>query len=204
MILNLINNPILFAAYIVSFVVCLSMHEFAHAWAATALGDPTPKEMGRLSLNPIKHIDPIGTIFFFIVGFGWGNPVVFNPQNFKNEKLDAVLVALAGPLANLIIAIVLGLIFRMLPVGSPFAEFLLLVIAINIIWMVFNLIPIPPLDGSHILNLFLPPNVYYTLQQIGLPILLILLLFSPYIRNIISAVLGFFLKMLTGQNINLF
>lgn len=199
MILNLINNPLIFLAYLVSFFVSLTLHEAAHAWAAYKLGDNTAKEMGRLSLNPLKHIDPWGAIFFFIAGFGWGNPVQFNPARLKNPKRDSILVALAGPAANLILAIFFSLIYRLFPASDAIGQFLTLLVSINIIWMIFNLLPIPPLDGSHILAVFLPQRAYFVLQQIGLPLLLILLFFSPYIHNIISYLLTFILKILIGN-----
>lgn len=199
MILNLINNPLIFLAYLVSFFVSLTLHEAAHAWAAYKLGDNTAKEMGRLSLNPLKHIDPWGAIFFFIAGFGWGNPVQFNPARLKNPKRDSILVALAGPAANLILAIFFSLIYRLFPASDAIGQFLTLLVSINIIWMIFNLLPIPPLDGSHILAVFLPQRAYFVLQQIGLPLLLILLFFSPYIHNIISYLLAFILKILIGN-----
>jgi Zn-dependent protease len=203
MILNLINNPFVFLAYFVSFFISLTLHEASHAWAAYKLGDNTAKEMGRLSLNPLKHIDPWGAIFFFIAGFGWGNPVQFNPERLKNPKVDSVLVALAGPAANLILAIFFSLIYRLFPLGDTASQFIILLISINIIWMIFNLLPIPPLDGSHILAVFLPPKAYYVLQQIGLPLLLILLFFSPYIHTVISFILSFFMKILIGTVVNI-
>ncbi len=198
MILNLINNPLIFLAYFVSFFISLTLHEAAHAWTAYKLGDTTAKEMGRLTLNPFKHIDPWGAIFFFIAGFGWGNPVQFNPEKLKNPKKDSILVALSGPAANLILAVFFSLIYRFLPLSDAASQFILLLVSINIIWMIFNLLPIPPLDGSHILAVFLPPRAYFVLQQIGLPLLLVLLFFSPYVHNIISYLLAFILKILTG------
>lgn len=199
LILQLIQNPVVFLSFVIAFLLSLSLHEAAHAFVANRLGDPTAKLMGRLSLNPLKHLDLFGTIFLFIVGFGWGSPVPINPSNFKNEKLDSLKVALAGPTTNLLLALAFGLIFRLDPSNVILSQILITIISLNIIWMIFNLLPIPPLDGSHILAIFIPKNAYALLQTIGFPLLVVLLFFSPLINNLISWSLNFFFHLFTGQ-----
>ena len=160
----------------------LPLHEFAHGWIAYKLGDNTAKYSGRLTLNPLVHIDPLGALLILLVGFGWANPVPINPRNFKNPKAGMALTALAGPLSNIIAAfigmllngIILGLMVRfMSPINmgliTGINTFFSYYIIINIGLAVFNLIPIPPLDGSKILGAFLSDNViesYYKYQNI--------------------------------------
>ncbi|MFA5051013.1 MAG: site-2 protease family protein [Patescibacteria group bacterium] len=144
------------------------IHEYMHAWTADRLGDPTAKLMGRLTLNPLKHIDSFGTIILplflvilkspFVVG--WAKPVPINPFNFRDQKWGTLKVAAAGPLANFMVALIFGLIIRVLP-PSSFTNFLSIIVSVNILLFVFNLIPIPPLDGSRILFAFLPPRFQY-------------------------------------------
>ena len=147
----------------------LSIHEFAHAWMANKLGDPTAKNEGRLTLNPIKHIDPIGLIAFFILKFGWAKPVPVNPYNFKNLDRDDMLVSAAGPASNFIIALIVGLAIRIwLMAGNiaPAAFYMLrLALFMNLALAIFNLIPVFPLDGSHILRSLLPTEKKITFDQ---------------------------------------
>jgi len=143
-------------------LIGLTFHEFAHGKVAMALGDPTPRITGRDTLNPIKHIDPVGFILLMVAGFGWAKPVLINPQYFKKPRRDEVLVALAGPAANFIIVLVSLLLLRILIFSSAdsapayyLAVFLKYLFIINLSLMLFNLLPFPPLDGSRvILNLF--------------------------------------------------
>lgn len=150
-------------------LIAITFHEYAHAFAADKLGDDTPRMEGRLSLNPLKHLDPIGSVMLLFAGFGWGKPVHVNPRNYNREmsmeKADAI-VAIAGPLMNLFLAIVLTLIYCAIEkffiitstVGSILMYMLLYAISINIGLGVFNLIPLPPLDGSKVIKPFLPYN----------------------------------------------
>lgn len=199
LILQLIQNPIYFLSFVLAFLISLSCHEAAHAYVANRLGDPTAKLMGRLTLNPFKHLDPWGTIFLFIVGFGWGIPVPINPRNFKNEKLDSLKVSLAGPATNLLLAFLFGLIYRLFPLGDVVGQIVIVMVSLNIIWMIFNLLPIPPLDGSHILRVFTPEKFYEILERIGFPLLIVLLFFSPFINNLIFAGLSLFFQLFTGH-----
>lgn len=144
------------------------IHEYMHGWAAFRLGDSTAKDEGRLTLNPIPHIDPIGSIFLPLIlvvsgasfVFGWAKPVPYNPYNLRDQKYGGAKVAIAGPLANLAVALSFGLLLRFMPFISP--EMIMLfqiIIFINILLMVFNLVPIPPLDGSKVIMPFLPVSV---------------------------------------------
>lgn len=147
----LFTNPLLFLIVAAVLIATITIHEFAHAWAANRLGDPTAKHMGRLTLNPLAHLDPLGTLLIFVAGFGWGKPVLFNPHNLDNPRRDSALVALAGPVSNVLMAILIAILLRVVPHTSvgDFVGFLL--VQINISLALFNLIPIHPLDGGKIL-----------------------------------------------------
>ncbi len=156
-------------------LLAISIHEMAHGFGAYLLGDKTAKYMGRLSLNPLRHLDPIGSLCLLLFGFGWAKPVMVNPGYFKKPKRDMALTALAGPLSNFIVAYLAMLIFKILSVagllvyGSFWAElivqFLSTLIVLNIGLGVFNLIPIPPLDGSKIFLPLLPSRLYYDIMR---------------------------------------
>jgi len=174
-------------------LIGLTVHEYCHAMAAYKLGDTTARDQGRLTFNPIKHIDPIGFLFIIFAGFGWAKPVQFNPENLRNLRRDKAIIAVAGPLSNLILALLfIGLIriwFNMLESAAEgsgqTAAFLTspnFLIALNVILraaminiglFVFNLLPIPPLDGSHIVfsGLNLPMELQYRIMKIGMPVL---------------------------------
>ena len=180
MLFNLIKNDtgnwMDIIAYIVSALVVvflvLPVHEAAHAWAASKMGDKTAKNQGRLTLNPFAHIDYIGAILLVVVGFGWAKPVSINPRNFKNPKAGMALSALAGPASNILVALILAFplqaYIKFAP-GSNSIHFLALLaqflFLINIRLAVFNLIPIPPLDGSKILGALLPSKYYFKMMQ---------------------------------------
>ncbi len=156
------------------FLFAISFHEFSHAGAAYLLGDDTAKHMGRLTLNPIKHIDPIGAIALFIIGLGWAKPVPINPLRFKNPRRDDVIVSLAGPGSNLVLALAfIALIWIVVLIAfksTPFLEivfrFLLVGASINMLLCFFNLLPVPPLDGSHVLMGILPESVSEALRPL--------------------------------------
>lgn len=141
-------------------ILGLTVHEFCHALVAHMCGDSTSKEQGRVSLNPLKHIDPLGFLLLIFAGFGWAKPVQFNEQNLRNPKIDVIKIALAGPLSNAVIAMVLSIIFSLLtssafvpstPTIEIISEVFIYAIYINWGLFIFNLIPLPPLDGSHLL-----------------------------------------------------
>ena len=155
----------------------LTIHEFSHGWVAWRLGDPTAKMMGRLTLNPLKHLDPIGTIALFLFRFGWAKPVPIDPRNFRHPTRDMAISGLAGPAANLLTAAVSGLILRILiqfhVVGFAM-ELTKYFVLFNLILCFFNLIPIPPLDGSRLLYHLLPRNLaagYARIERYGFIIL---------------------------------
>ncbi|MDT3700428.1 MAG: site-2 protease family protein [Thermincola sp.] len=163
-------------------LVGLTLHEFAHGYAAYRLGDPTAKNLGRLSFNPIKHLDPLGALFLLIFHFGWAKPVPVNPLYFRGDRQKGMMwVSLAGPVTNLVIAFVTALIWKIIePSEYIIVGILFYLFTINIILAVFNLIPVPPLDGSKILAGILPSkymHVIFNLEKYGY-IILILLMFT--------------------------
>ena len=148
----LFESPLLFLMVAVAILLALSIHEYFHAWMAYYLGDPTAKHAGRLTINPIAHLDPIGTLLLFFIGIGWGKPVPINPLNFKDRKKGDLLVGLAGPGSNFLMALVVGLVLRFIIISnSGLLFFLAFFIWINLVLGLINLMPVPPLDGSHIL-----------------------------------------------------
>jgi Zn-dependent protease len=167
----------------------LTIHEFSHALVSSMLGDPLPKEKGRLSLNPFDHLDPAGILMLILVGFGWAKPVHVDPRYYKNPRLGMSLVAVAGPVSNLILAFILCFFLALLslvPISSNLVmiiyQLLFYGISINIGLAIFNLIPVPPLDGSKVLFSFLPPKAYNKFLQVeryGIIILICLLLGIP-------------------------
>lgn len=163
----------------IAFVLAVSFHEANHAFAATVLGDDTPRRHGRLTLNPLRHVDPMGILFFALAGIGWGSTPV-NPMNLRpNPRTGHAVVALAGPLANLLLAFVFSIPLRAdIPMDPLLRQFLYVGAALNLLLFVFNLIPIPPLDGFAILLGVLPREMAWSLrglERYGLGILLALL-----------------------------
>jgi Zn-dependent protease len=184
------------------------VHEVAHGYVALLNGDPTARLMGRITLNPIPHIDPIGTIILPLlllltntgIIFGWARPVPVNPYNYRNHRWGEVTVSAAGPVSNLALAVGFAFLYK-LGVGGPGLMTLAkLGVVINIFLALFNLIPIPPLDGSHLLNAFLPPRlarIYQQLEPVGFILILVLfysglmgVILMPLYRQIASFLLG--------------
>ncbi len=147
--------------------IAFPVHEFAHAATAVALGDNTPRWQGRYTLNPLAHLDPMGAILVLLAGFGWARPVQWNPSNINiDRRVGAILVAIAGPLSNLLLAVIGVLLLRFDP-PSFLYTFLSFFITINVALFVFNLIPVPPLDGSHVLFALLPGDTYQLRAQLS-------------------------------------
>lgn len=143
---------------IIALAVCITVHEAAHAWVAFKLGDPTAKMAGRVSLNPMRHLDILGTIMIFIAHFGWGKPVPFNYQNLAHPRRDAALISIAGPMTNLITALLIAILFKYMPMPMVLFEIFRAIYSLSIILFLFNLIPIAPLDGSKLLGLVIPAS----------------------------------------------
>lgn len=186
-----------------SILVAATVHEYAHAYAAFRLGDATAKAEGRLTLNPLKHIDPLGAIFMVLFRFGWSKPVPINEYNFKKRELYTAIVALAGPLSNLLLAFLTGLLFRVLPsdTNSLIVFFLYSFATINIALAVFNLLPIPPLDGHKIVRAILPSSLRYYWEKLErysiFLILLLILPFSPLSQVVFSFISDTLTSLLT-------
>lgn len=165
-------------------LIALPVHELAHAAAAIALGDDTPRRQGRFTLNPLRHLDPMGALLILLAGFGWAKPVQWNPRNVSiSPRVASVIVSTAGPLSNLVMAAVAFLVLGFTGASTPWLTSMLINFAwINVALAVFNLIPIPPLDGSHVLFAFLPGNNYRLfaqLSQFGFLIIFLIVFLAP-------------------------
>jgi Zn-dependent protease len=192
------NDPFAFLADLVlkipALLIAVTIHEVAHALVADRLGDPTPRMLGRITLNPFPHIDLFGALAFVIAGFGWAKPVPVNSANLRHPRRDMALVAAAGPISNFLMAFV-GLVAFVLArqsglVGEPVEQALLWVFQFNLALGIFNLIPLPPLDGGHFLPYFLPHRaaaVLHSLEQFG-PMILLVLVVSGGTRYIVTPV----------------
>ncbi|HRY30780.1 MAG TPA: site-2 protease family protein [Candidatus Paceibacterota bacterium] len=204
------DGQIIFSVIIL--ILSVMIHEVSHGYAALYLGDVTAKYAGRLTLNPIKHIDPIGSIILPLVFvmmnagivLGWAKPVPYNPYNLRNQRWGELMVALAGPLANFILAIVFGLLVRFaLPLGLPimFVRLSVSVVLINLVLAIFNLIPIPPLDGSKILFTLLPMENVLKIRSVFERYGLFLVLFLAFfIWQLILPAVYFLAQVITGLN----
>ena len=192
---------------IIILIASAIVHEYMHGFVADRLGDPTARVSGRLTLNPLPHIDLWGSIVVPLllilsnVGFvfGWAKPVPFNPNNLKDKKYGPAKVAAAGPLGNLILAVAFGLILRLgIFQAGAMIELLAIIVYINLILMVFNLVPIPPLDGSRILSAFLPYSWQKRFDELENYGMILVFLFVFFAFSIISPIIGFLFSLLTG------
>lgn len=219
---SLVGNALItFLFYLIAILLSLSVHESAHGFVAYKCGDNTAKNFGRITMNPIKHIDPFGFLCMMVAGFGWAKPVPVNSRNFRKPRRDIALVSLAGPVSNLMVAILFVAIWRFtyVPIAesilraslesnaftytliSGLQSFIAAMITMNVSLAIFNLIPIAPLDGSKILYMLLPPKVYYKIApyekyfHIVLVILLVTDIITPVIGFISGKVVSFLLSL---------
>ncbi|MEK4669472.1 site-2 protease family protein [Niallia sp. FSL R7-0271] len=196
---------------IISIIIAFTVHEFAHAYVAYKFGDPTAQKQGRLTFNPIAHIDPIGAIFILIAGFGWARPVPVNRHYFKRPKLAGVLVSFAGPFSNLILAFIgyagVSILYRLgVPTGTAFDlyPFLSIFVSINLMLFAFNLLPLPPLDGYRIIEDLVNSRVrsilskYEVYGSILFIVLLVTGLSDQTISPWINSISGFFASLFTS------
>ena len=199
------DEPQVFVAFLIAVIVGITFHEFSHAAVATLQGDQTARSQGRLTLNPISHLDPLGSIALILAGIGWGRPVPVTPSNLRNRRFGGILVGLAGPAANFVIALAAVVATRFVyPVAEtafdvPFSlRLLYMLVTVNVILGVFNLLPIPPLDGSTLLSLVLPPSrqgILAFLDQYGIFLLLGLLILAP---NLLTPIFSAITQALYG------
>ena len=184
---------------IIALVLAVTVHEFCHALTANYFGDPTARHRGRLTLNPLAHLDVMGTLMLFLIGFGWGKPVPVNPHNFEHPLRDSALVSLAGPGSNIIFAILVALPYKYLTVngGSPeLAQFLRTVFDLNLILAIFNFIPLPPLDGSKMIGFFVPAHAQRSYERFldeGIKYFVAFILIDSFV---LPSILGFSLLSL--------
>ncbi len=202
MLETLISNPLFFLVWVASLLSAISVHEAAHAFAADRLGDPTPRSQGRLTLNPLKHLDPLGTVMLVLFRFGWGKPVVFDPYNLRRPRQDAALISIAGPVSNLLWASLTSIIIHLIP--SYFGTILYPFVILNVTLAIFNLIPVHPLDGAKILMGILPVDLAYEWDTImsKYGIIILLLLVFPFsggtspVVNLISPAIDSILNLM--------
>jgi Zn-dependent protease len=215
-LLDVASDPRRLIALAIAFIAAISIHEFCHALAATWLGDPTPRSQGRLTLNPIRHLDPMGTLVLVVAGFGWGKPVIVNPLNLRfGIRRGMAIVSAAGPASNIAMAALLGPAYRQVAGGSPgilpnsefLAEIVIAVIAINVLLAIFNLIPLPPLDGFGVLYGIVGPEtaeVLEPLRRYG-PIILVGVIFiGPFfgirlLQGIVLPPMGYLVNLFIGS-----
>ena len=201
-------DPILYLSRIIILILAISVHEFAHALAADWLGDPTPRSQGRLTLDPRKHLDAFGSIMFLIAGFGWGKPVYTDPRNFRGDpRTGMAVVAAAGPVSNLLLAYIGSLLYRIGLIQTEVSYyFLFLFVSLNILLMLFNLLPIAPLDGYQVTVGLLPYEIATVIaryQSQG-PIILMLLIVagSVFQFNLLGLILGPPYQLILGLLLN--
>ncbi|MBI4994976.1 site-2 protease family protein [Candidatus Peregrinibacteria bacterium] len=184
-----------FISSVIAIIFAVTIHEFSHAWAADRLGDPTARIYGRLTLNPLKHFDFVGTLSLIIFGIGWGKPVPFNPENLRYPKRDSALVALAGPVSNLLTALVFAIPLKYLGSTSfvrlPLYGLIGNIFAISILLFSLNILPFPPFDGSKIIGLFIPHHwhaAYENYLRDGVKYVILFILFDVLV---LEKILGF-------------
>jgi len=188
--------------FLPSIIIALTVHEFSHAWVAYKLGDLTAKAEGRLTFNPLAHLDPLGTVMLILFRFGWGKPVPINEYNFKNPVVGTALSSVAGPASNLLLALITTAIFHIFTPTNIFLNaFLIYFILINIVLMIFNLLPIPPLDGHKVVRALLPESLRYSWESLEnySPYLLIFTLFIIVYTGALSKIMYTILELFIPQ-----
>lgn len=211
---NLLDRPLTLVFFLVAVVFGLTVHEFAHAYAASRQGDQTARMMGRLSLNPLQHLDPLGALMFLMVGIGYAKPVPVNPANLKDGKRGDFYVSMAGIITNLVVAFLFALPFRVIQVmggdiatiDSVVLEFAQIMILVNVLLAAFNILPFPPLDGSKAIGILVPRSLepaYYRYLQVGPVILIAILGLSVAFRinllgPILDPIIAFFRYLVAG------
>jgi len=208
MLAELFTNPFGFLIWIIALLVAITVHEFAHAWSAERLGDPTARLAGRITLNPLAHLDLLGTIMLIVARIGWGKPVPVDPFNFRHPRRDMAITSFAGPAADLLLAAILSLIikvasFSLGPAAALLEIFLQPMIVLAVILAIFNLLPVHPLDGNAIIVGLLPQDLAEDFDrfshQYGV-LILIFLIFpffgAPLISRIIFPIINFILSLL--------
>ncbi|PIZ95096.1 MAG: site-2 protease family protein [Candidatus Magasanikbacteria bacterium CG_4_10_14_0_2_um_filter_37_12] len=197
-------DPLSTVFFVIVIVFSAIIHEYSHGWMANQLGDQTAKYAGRLTLNPIKHIDLFGSIILPILLiptgflFAYAKPVPYNPYNLRNQRWDPVWVALAGPGSNLILAFIFGLIIRFLPVANNLFPFLFIIVFANVLLAIFNLVPIPPLDGSKLLFALLPDSTVALKQNLERYGFIFLIIFIFSFSQLLQPIIMFFVRLFTG------
>ncbi|MFZ5640883.1 MAG: site-2 protease family protein [Bacillota bacterium] len=196
------NTLLIYAIEIPAILIALTFHEYMHGRVAYALGDPTPKNQGRLTLNPIRHLDPLGSLLLLLVGFGWAKPVEVNPFHFKGDRGRGMLwVSLAGPGTNLVLAVLAAVAWRLTGGSGTLINFFFqYLFQINVVLAVFNLLPVPPLDGSKILAGLLPMrhrHIIYNIERYG-TVILLLLVITGFIRIILMPLVGIVMQGING------
>ncbi|MBU0614409.1 site-2 protease family protein [Patescibacteria group bacterium] len=208
------NSPAVGIVWISVILISITVHEFSHAWAASYKGDKTAELAGRLTLNPMAHIDPLGLVPLILLGFGWAKPVPFNPYNLKDPKNDAVFIALAGPASNLILALIAAILFRAFVITgfidplSLLSAFLILIVVINLFLLFFNILPIHPLDGSKLVDALLtkPQHAKFRVAiatygpQLLLVLIILSILTSFNVFFFVSTPSYFICDIMTGQS----
>lgn len=197
-------NPAQIAGIAIALVVGITFHEFSHAFVADALGDHRPRALNRVNLNPVNHIDPVGALVFVIAGFGWGRPVPVNVYALRPGRIGMAVVSLAGPIANVVVAVLAAVIFRVLDMAGGeglVSDIVTWVVYFNLVLAILNLIPIPPLDGYNTVLAFLPPRTVFAVQRYapyGIMVLLILVLIPNSPLGILLGIANPLTELLIG------
>lgn len=201
--LSLFSNPEVTIFRLIAIVIAVTVHEFAHAKMADHLGDPTADALGRVSLDPRAHLDPLGSLLFLLIGFGWGKPVPFDPYNLENPRRDAALISFAGPASNIAMALATTPLLYMLESASSLSLFLTIFVGINIVLAIFNLLPIAPLDGFKIVGGLMSDDQareWYSLERYG--VIFLLFIIFPFVGGrsmldmFVSPIISFVLTIL--------